>query len=106
MLFNVLLLLLVLCVFYIMAIPFFVVKVIKIGVNLQVKPEIESKVNEDNELYEECSKEFAVEAASVLEDDVREPIELSPEEKRALAILENVETYDGTGIGQKEIKDE
>ena len=35
---------------------------------------------------------------------IHKKAELSAEEQRAMSILQNIDTYDGTSLGQKEIK--
>ena len=73
--------------------PFFIIKLIKFGMVISEKPE------------------KAVDTPVFIKPRKKEP-KLTAEEQRALAekqraldVLANIDAYDGTGFGQKEIKD-
>lgn len=83
MLFNILLIFLVV---YIVVLPFITIRIIKFGLKVAVKPkEAVSEPIFNVKAYKKAPK-------------------LSPEDKRRIAIMQNVEAFDGTGFGQKEIK--
>jgi len=81
--------LIVLLVVYAMLTPFFIVKSIKFGILLGQKPEEVHKIRDFVKLPKRKSKK----------DKAREK-----ELEKIGDILSNIEAYDGTGMGQKEIK--
>lgn len=83
MLFNILFVFLVL---YVMGMPFIVIKYIKFGLMVAGEPK------------------KAAEKPIFSIPKFRNKLKLSPEEKRAIDIMHNINVYDGTSIGQKEIK--
>ena len=66
--------------------PFLIIKLIKFGMVVSEKPE------------------KAVDTPVFIKPRKKKP-KLTAEEQRALDILGNIDAYDGTGFGQKEIKD-
>lgn len=94
MLFDILLVTLVL---YVMAVPFIMIKLIKFGVLLAEKPE-------------ETAKEptFNVSLHKLKTALPKRKPKLTKEEKQVLEAVKtldrNIDNYDGTGMGQEEIK--
>ena len=83
MLYNIVLIMLVV---YLMLLPLIVVTSIKFGIKLAEKP-----------------KETADEPIFNVPKPKKKP-KVSKEEQKVIDILANIEAYDGTSIGQKEIK--
>lgn len=84
MLYNIILLAMIVA--YAFLSPFAIVKLIKFGMVISEKPE------------------KAVDIPVFIKPRKKEP-KLTAEEQRALDVLANIDAYDGTGFGQKEIKD-
>lgn len=85
--------LLIILVVYVMYIPVFIIEVVKFGAKLASKPEEAAEIPVLNIIFpkkkEEKKKEQKA-ANQALEDTI--------------AMLENIDAYDGTSMGQKEIK--
>lgn len=84
MLYNIILLAVIVA--YAFLSPFAIVKLIKFGMMISEKPE------------------KAVDTPVFVKPRKKEP-KLTAEEQRTLDVLSNIDAYDGTGFGQKEIKD-
>ena len=83
MLFNILFVFLVL---YVMAMPILVIKYIKFGLMIADEPE------------------KAAEKPVFNVPKFHRKSKLTPEQKKAIAIMQNLDIFDGTSLGQKEIK--
>lgn len=93
MLFNILIVVLVV---YAMLTPFFVVKSIKFGMQIAPKADELPKSIDSGKL---TKRKIRLPKRKSKADKAREK-----ELERITDILSNIETYDGTSIGQKEIK--
>lgn len=100
-------------VIYLLFLPFITVECIKFGARIMLSTHgFVSKSGENSEQSE--TFEFLKSVAMKLNEKTEEPkvkkenkkkrVKLAQEEQRALDILNNVDIYDGTEVGQKEIK--
>jgi hypothetical protein len=93
MLFNILIVVLVV---YVMLTPFFIVKAIKFGMQIGSKADELPKSIDSGKL---TKRKIKLPKRKTKSEKAREK-----ELERITDILSNIETYDGTSIGQKEIK--
>lgn len=103
-------------VIYLLFLPFITVECIKFGARIMLSThDFVSKSGENSEQSEQSETfEFLKSVAMKLNEKTEEQkvkkenkkkrVKLAQEEQRALDILNNVDIYDGTEVGQKEIK--
>lgn len=100
-------------VIYLLFLPFITVECIKFGARIMLSThDFVSKSGENSEQSEtfEFLKSVAMklnektEEQKVKKENKKKRVKLAQEEQRALDILNNVDIYDGTEVGQKEIK--